>query len=1124
MSFTINTNVSSLQAQQYLNLNAAFQGKTIQRVTSGLRIVSSGDDAAGLAIANGYRSDQAVLNQGVRNANDGLSQLQIIDGGINNISQLLDRARTLATQSASGTFTGDRSVLDSEFQSVVTEINRQAQSIGLDQNGAFAQNLQVFIGGGKANNGISQISNGSVSLDLSKSTVDSRSLGLTGVQAIGVAGTDIGAGSANTSLSAILGNNTNTSSVATAGYTSFTLKGPGFDGNGVKISVNTSNLGGTSDLVSAVNAAIQAAASQGTQQGTALKNANISASINTDANGKQQLVFSSSTSAFQVEAGDRLSNALLGNFEQNASLTGTDNSAYVDTSAGGAAKQLTIAVNGGSSFTVNVTQGGATSKGQIVADLNANNSFNAVAVASLNGNQIVLKSKSNASTSSIAITSTTLATNLGLSTTTQTAAAASTGAAITTQVQGANAVQAGANFVATDSGATAVIDATHKNITLTVGSSGAQTLTLANLGTQTKAEIASDINALIVANGNFTGANGVTASVVNNQIVFTATSPSSSITFGTPGSNSANGILGITTGTYSTHTVTASDTVRLRFQGSGLTTPVDISLTGFTAGTTTTAQILTDLNSKISTNSALQAAGITLTTSAAGNNLVFSSSKGEQFQVLATGDSQNVLGLGSFVTGPAISPTDYTSITAGNNYSQSTIGTGTATLQVSLSGQAANSNAISVNLTGAGTDATAGTTTGTVAVPNSGQIDLTANSATGALSFVIDGTHAYSVTVTHTATTALTKVASDITAALSGNGTAYVDSNGHLAIKSATTGSSSSVEITSASDAGTLTDLGLSAGVNRGANASAANVVNQINNAIAGNTALANSGLQASLSGSAIQLVSNNNTYFRVNAFGSDLGFGAAGQSFTGNLQSAAPATSQYFDAQGSTATNTIAYSDTLYGSDTQTVSVTGLDASGAKHSLAVKLQNNTTARNQTIDQALNTINTALQQSNDSTLQSIVAVKDSSGGTQSIRFLSTLKSFQVAIDSDAGGTGLTPPTGNVANGTTLGTGLTASVLTQSNAAAAVTALANAVSALGKSQAVVGRGQNEFNYAVNLAQSQVTNLAAAESRIRDADLASEAANLTKSQILVQAGVAALAQANSAPQQILSLLRG
>ena len=78
--------------------------------------------------------------------------------------------------------------------------------------------------------------------------------------------------------------------------------------------------------------------------------------------------------------------------------------------------------------------------------------------------------------------------------------------------------------------------------------------------------------------------------------------------------------------------------------------------------------------------------------------------------------------------------------------------------------------------------------------------------------------------------------------------------------------------------------------------------------------------------------------------------------------------------------------------------------------------------------------------------------------------------------------------------------------------------------LGNAQAAVGKGQNQFSFAVNLASSKLTNIAAAESRIRDADLASEAANLSKSQILLQAGISALAQANSAPQQVLALLRG
>src|SRR5215467_7105719 len=114
MPLSIQTNVASLVAQENLRVNSDFQSRTIQRLTSGYRINSSADDAAGLAVANKFRSDVAELTQGVRNANDGVSQLQIIDGGLNNISKILDRMKTLATQSASTTFTGDRTTLNNE--------------------------------------------------------------------------------------------------------------------------------------------------------------------------------------------------------------------------------------------------------------------------------------------------------------------------------------------------------------------------------------------------------------------------------------------------------------------------------------------------------------------------------------------------------------------------------------------------------------------------------------------------------------------------------------------------------------------------------------------------------------------------------------------------------------------------------------------------------------------------------------------------------------------------------------------------------------------------------------------------------------------------------------------------
>src|ERR1043166_40665 len=148
MSISIQTNVNSLVAQENLRVNSSFQSRTIQRLTSGYRINQSGDDAAGLAIANKFRSETAELTQGVRNANDGVAQLQIMDGGMSNIGKMLDRLKTLATQSSSSTFTGDRSVLNAEYQSLITELDRQARSIGLSTGGRFAAKMGVYIGGG----------------------------------------------------------------------------------------------------------------------------------------------------------------------------------------------------------------------------------------------------------------------------------------------------------------------------------------------------------------------------------------------------------------------------------------------------------------------------------------------------------------------------------------------------------------------------------------------------------------------------------------------------------------------------------------------------------------------------------------------------------------------------------------------------------------------------------------------------------------------------------------------------------------------------------------------------------------------------------------------------------------
>ena len=131
----------------------------------------------------------------------------------------------------------------------------------------------------------------------------------------GVAGTDIGTGAAATKVSDILANTSNTASEAVNGFTDFSFQGPGFADSGrVKVSVNLSGVTDTNTLVSAINAAITTAGNGASQSATAFKNAGITASTVTDSSGRKQLTFSSSSTAFQAEAGDRVSGALLGTF------------------------------------------------------------------------------------------------------------------------------------------------------------------------------------------------------------------------------------------------------------------------------------------------------------------------------------------------------------------------------------------------------------------------------------------------------------------------------------------------------------------------------------------------------------------------------------------------------------------------------------------------------------------------------------------------------------------------------------------------------------------------------------------------------------------------------------------
>ena len=220
-----------------------------------------------------------------------------------------------------------------------------------------------------------------------------------------------------------------------------------------------------------------------------------------------------------------------------------------------------------------------------------------------------------------------------------------------------------------------------------------------------------------------------------------------------------------------------------------------------------------------------------------------------------------------------------------------------------------------------------------------------------------------------------------------------------------------------------------------------------------------------------------------------------------------------------------MSFTPIAYGSDQQTVTINAADSTGAQQSLSLNLSNNAVSTNgSSIDQAVSAINTALQQTNNPTLTQITAVKDDSGGSEKISFISTVNNFQVAIGKTGSGAGVGSQGTTAASTVTGGGSHCRNRRYHRRKRCPVNALANAVTALGNAQAIVGRGENQFTYATNLAQSQLTNLAAAESGLRDADLAQQSANLTKSQIQLRAGIADLSlRANSAPQQVLKLLQ-
>jgi flagellin len=191
MAISLLNNIAALEAQNQLNVTQSKLQNTLFQLSSGSRINSGADDAAGLAIANGLEANITALTQSSANANSGVGSLQVADGALAQITTLLNRAVTLATEAATGTVsTSQRQALDTEYQQINAEIASIGTSTNYNGTAVFTSNAQnVFLSDGVSNSTISTttgaLSNATLGLAAGTTTVNTPQVLATGEVSLG---------------------------------------------------------------------------------------------------------------------------------------------------------------------------------------------------------------------------------------------------------------------------------------------------------------------------------------------------------------------------------------------------------------------------------------------------------------------------------------------------------------------------------------------------------------------------------------------------------------------------------------------------------------------------------------------------------------------------------------------------------------------------------------------------------------------------------------------------------------------------------------------------------------------------------------------------------------------------
>jgi flagellin len=187
MSLGILTNVAATYAENNLNQTQGSLQTVLQQLSSGSRINSGADDAAGLSVADGLKANEAALTQSAQNAQNGVGLLQTADGALSQVTNLLNRAVTLATEASNGGLTTAQSTAaDTEFQSIITEIGNIGSTTNFNSTNVFSATATNFVvsdgttagtttiaatTGALANTSIGTATGGGAGIDLSTQTL-----------------------------------------------------------------------------------------------------------------------------------------------------------------------------------------------------------------------------------------------------------------------------------------------------------------------------------------------------------------------------------------------------------------------------------------------------------------------------------------------------------------------------------------------------------------------------------------------------------------------------------------------------------------------------------------------------------------------------------------------------------------------------------------------------------------------------------------------------------------------------------------------------------------------------------------------------------------------------------------